>query len=186
MKRWSDQSDMPINPAALSPVDQTPVAPTGLRVALGAAALVAFAGSLVPLAVGWVLFASLGVGGLAEVLQHTGGLDASILEPAFWLATLWNGGTLIWALVRRLRLWSRGSGPSPHVPAVDLALTYLVLGAPLILIDLGGVDVPDLVTAVFLVGLIQLTVFLSPILALAVAVRLAWRLVAHAVSVANA
>ncbi len=178
--RRVEQGDATIDGLGASVGDDAPAAPLGLRVAVGAASVVALAGSVAPLGLAWL---GLALFGLAEVLQHTGGLDETTLGVAFGLGWVVNAGALLWSLMRTLRRRIAGVDLSPDVPLVGLAAAYLMVGGPLVLLDLSGVDVPDGLTAVFLVGLLELALFVAPLLLGAIALRLCWRAVAGAVSI---
>lgn len=134
--------------------------------------------SAVPLTLAWFGMGILAWTGASELLEHTGGLTASTFTAGFWLGWLLNGGFLGWACWRAIRRRLGQTTQSPYTPLIGLASLYGVVGAALVYMDLGPLDVPDAATATFLVGYLLLWTFVAPVFIAAFVLRIAvaaWR-----------
>ena len=149
-----------------------------LRALVGVTTLVAVAASVVPVTLSMIGLEMLALAGSSELLEHTGGLVPTTFGAGYWLGWLLNGSLLAWSAIRAIRRRLGISDRSPYGPIILLAAAYAFAGLSLVWVDLGGVDVPDVVTTTFLVGYMLLWTYVAPVFAGAVVLRLAflaWR-----------
>jgi hypothetical protein len=146
-------------------------------------ALLTGLGTLPLLLMLWVVGATLGVVVTAEALERTRGLTPSTYGGAFWLACAF----VVLLVVLELVTWftPRPEGQRPRGCLAALLtrplVAVLLLFLPCVLLvrcDLGGTDVPDIITTTALLCVLGYGLFVLPIAFLALAIRLArwlWR-----------
>jgi len=141
-------------------------------------ALLTGLGTLPLLAILWVLGATLGVVITAEALERTRGLAPSTYGGAFWLACAF----VVLLVVLELVTWftPRPEGQRPRGCLAALLtrplVAVLLLFLPCVLLvrcDLGGTDVPDIITATALLCVLGYCLFVLPIAFVALTIRLA-------------
>lgn len=119
--------------------------------------------ALPAVALGWLVLALVAQAGTGALLARTGGLAPTMFGGGYWLALGLNAGVLVWCAVRRLR-----ARPAPWRPLVALALGYaLALWAAVSLDVCGQLDVPDVLTALALLGADVLVQYVLPVALLA-------------------
>jgi hypothetical protein len=126
------------------------------------------------LLIAWLLLALLATGVTAVALERTGGLMPTTFGGGYWLALGIDGAVLLWSLVRRIR-----RRPAPWRPLVVLVVVYALVLWILVPLDVRGfVNIPDVLTALALLGASTLVVYLLPWALLALlgqGLALAWR-----------
>ena len=131
----------------------------------------------------WVLGAMFGVVFVAEALERTRGLAPATYGGAFWLAC----GFVALLVLIEVAAWFAGRGEGARQRGCLAALLTQPLAAVLLLFlpclllvrcDLGGTDVPDILTTTALLCVLGYVLFLLPIAFIALTLRLArwlWR-----------
>ena len=146
-------------------------------------ALLTGLGTLPLLLMLWVVGATLGVVVTAEALERTRGLAPSTYGGAFWLACAFVVLLVVLELVTRFTPRPEGQRPRGCLAALLTRplVAVLLLFLPCVLLvrcDLGGTDVPDIITTTALLCVLGYGLFVLPIAFLALAIRLArwlWR-----------
>jgi DNA-directed RNA polymerase specialized sigma24 family protein len=140
-------------------------------------------GTLPLLFILWVLGVAFGVVVIAEALERTRGLAPSTYGGAFWLALAFVGLLVVVEVATWFAPRRDGKRPAGCMSALLTRplVAVLLLFLPCILLvrcDLGGTDVPDILTTTALLCVLGYGLFVLPIAFVAVAVRLArwlWR-----------
>lgn len=175
---------LPATVSAPTPIPDQPGASPGQKVWMGLGlALLTGLGTLPLLLMLWLVGATLGVVLTAEALERTRGLAPSTYGGAFWLACAF----VVLLVVLELVTWftPRPEGQRPRGCLAALLtrplVAVLLLFLPCVLLvrcDLGGTDVPDIITTTALLCVLGYGLFVLPIAFLALAIRLArslWR-----------
>jgi hypothetical protein len=175
---------LPATVSAPTPIPDPPGASPGQKVWMGLGlALLTGLGTLPLLLMLWLVGATLGVVVTAEALERTRGLAPSTFGGAFWLACAF----IVLLVVLELVTWftPRPEGQRPRGCLAALLtrplVAVLLLFLPCVLLvrcDLGGTDVPDIITTTALLCVLGYGLFVLPIAFLALALRLArwlWR-----------
>jgi DNA-directed RNA polymerase specialized sigma24 family protein len=197
LRRKADQADGLLNaasepasppaPATVSaptPIPDQPGASPGQKIWMGLGlALLTGLGTLPLLLMVWVVGATLGVVVTAEALERTRGLAPSTFGGAFWLACAFIALLVVLELVTWFT--PRPEGPRPRGCLAALLtrplVAVLLLFLPCVLLvrcDLGGTDVPDIITTTALLCVLGYGLFVLPIAFVSVALRLGrwlWR-----------
>ncbi len=140
-------------------------------------------GTLPLLLILWVLGATFGVVLIAEALERTRGLAPATFGGAFWLAC---GFVVLLVIIEMARWFTPTADKRGRRGCIAALLTrplvaVLLLFLPCILLvrcDLGGTDLPDILTTTALLCVLGYGLFVLPIAFVAVAMRLArwlWR-----------
>lgn len=172
-------------PEAATPAVSDPhAASTAQKVWLGLGlTLLTGLGTLPLLLALWVLGATFGVVLIAEALERTRGLAPATFGGAFWLAC----GIIVLLVVLELGRWFAPRGDHrPRRGFLAALMTrplvaVLLLFVPCMLLvrcDLGGTDVPDILTTTALLCALGYGLFVLPLAFVAVTLRLArwlWR-----------
>jgi DNA-directed RNA polymerase specialized sigma24 family protein len=175
---------LPATVSAPTPIPDQPGASPGQKVWMGLGlALLTGLGTLPLLLMLWVVGATLGIVVTAEALERTRGLAPSTYGGAFWLACAFIVLLVVLELVTRFTPRPEGQRPRGCLAALLTRplVAVLLLFLPCVLLvrcDLGGTDVPDIITTTALLCVLGYGLFVLPIAFLALAIRLArwlWR-----------
>lgn len=131
-------------------------------------ALFLFCFALPVLAIVWAVIAYVGTFGIAEILEQTRGLEPATYRIAFWIVALFTGVMLALELRQTFRRRENGRGllfgvlvrPSLLLPLLAIPTSMLVK------LDMGGTDVPDLITTTLLLGALGYIYVILPLAAL--------------------
>jgi len=145
----------------VDPADPAVDPPVTLGHGVSAAFAIAFgmlAAALPIAALAWLVLTHLGLLVLAEVLEQSGGLEATTFGASYWLGTLVDGIIVLWCVVRRVR-----GRPRPFRPLYHLCLAYALMLWSVVPADLlGGGDTLDVPVAATLLGAFWLIRYIMP------------------------
>lgn len=138
---------------------------SGRQTAFVAVALILFViFAVAPVVLGsWLISAIVGTVGVSEALEHTRGLHPDVYSWAFVLAAAFVATALVLEL--RAVFGARGDKwfwRALKRPSIGLIVVNL-LTAKLVAIDVGGTDIPDVLTTTLLLVLIGWVYFIVPI-----------------------
>lgn len=124
---------------------------------------VAFVGGLGPLVVVWDALVGAAQTVIAELLEHTDGLEPGTFHQGFRIAFTLVGLVVLTTVWRALRRVLTGEGPSPRAPLDAVLIGCLFVGAPAVGLDLFLFDVPDSLTAAVLLGCVFMSIVVLPV-----------------------
>lgn len=170
--------------AATPAVPDPPAASTGQKVWLGLGlTLLSGLGTLPVLLILWAVGATIGVVFIAEALERTRGLAPATFGGVFWLACAF----VVLLVILEIATWFAPKGDARARRGCLTALltrplvAVLLLFLPCVLLvrcDLGGTDVPDILTTTALLCALGYGLFVLPIAFVSLTLRLArwlWR-----------